>query len=128
MICINFIHFFVSTDETTNKTVPEGTVRLVGGSGPHDGRVETYYFGYWASVCVYSHRRYPDNAMITAKVICRQLGYSAALSTGSTWTRRDNPFHLGDVLCHGSESNLTQCRSQTVLLPCRYPAIVTCRG
>ena len=47
----------------------DGTVRLVGGPLPNEGRVELCVSGQWKTVC--------DNnwSMNEAQVVCRQLGY-----------------------------------------------------
>ena len=47
-----------------------GEVRLVGGSGPHEGRVEVCVNKAWGTVC--------SNSWSTAdaNIVCRQLGYS----------------------------------------------------
>ena len=50
---------------------PEGAIRLVGGSGLHEGRVEFCRKSVWATVC--SRYYWRANA---AAVVCRQLGYS----------------------------------------------------
>ena len=47
-----------------------GEVRLVGGSGPHEGRVEVCRDSQWGRVC---SSLWDDNDAI---VVCRQLGYS----------------------------------------------------
>ena len=84
----------------------EGSLRLVGGSGPHEGRVEIYHNREWGTVC-------DDYWDITdATVVCRQLGYPTALVAvvsagfGEGDTRN---IWLDDVHCTGTELNLTDC-------------------
>ena len=45
-------------------------VRLVGGSGPHEGRLEVCYNGKWSSVCSISTNQ--------AGIVCERLGYTSA--------------------------------------------------
>ena len=92
------------TDEPANDSVPEGTVRLVGGSTPAEGRVEVYHLGIWGTVC-------SDGwDLLDARVVCLQLGYTTATQTtvpgggtGQIW--------YDDVACIGSETSLVDCRS-----------------
>ena len=54
-----------------NATVPctNGTVRLMGGFSPYNGRVEICYNNQWGTVCNKSFTN------IDASVVCTQLGY-----------------------------------------------------
>ena len=57
-------------------TLKTGTVRLIGGTSPSEGRVEVFYSGVWGTVCdsQWDHR--------DGDVVCRQLGYLRALQVG----------------------------------------------
>ncbi|XP_071954285.1 scavenger receptor cysteine-rich domain superfamily protein-like [Antedon mediterranea] len=85
-------------------------IRLVGGSGQYEGRVEIYYNGEWGTIC--------DDFwdIHDATVVCRQLGYlyatgapgSAAYGEGNA----ASPILLDNVACSGSESNILDCSSR----------------
>ena len=83
----------------------EGEVRLVGGSVPHEGRVEVYHYGLWGTVC------YDGWDLQDATVVCRQLGYGRAVGAPccATFGRQSDPIWYDNVNCTGREANLTQC-------------------
>ena len=87
-------------------TPGEGQVRLVGGSGPLEGRVEVNHNGFWGTVCGDSNWDLQD-----AMVVCRQLGYGTAVSAlgRGVFGRGSGPIWYDDVRCSGHEANLTQC-------------------
>ncbi|KAM3915862.1 scavenger receptor cysteine-rich type 1 protein M130-like [Leptodactylus fuscus] len=82
-------------------------VRLVGGSGPCEGRVEVKIRGEWSTVCE------EDWDEKSTAVVCRHLGcpqvsgYDPQVSsfeagTGTVW--------LTSVTCKGQEESLNQCK------------------
>ena len=83
----------------------EGEVRLVGGSGPHEGRVEVLRNGHWGTAC--------DDGwdLQDATVVCRQLGYGTAGAAlrFAAYGEGSGPIWYGNVDCSGSEANLDQC-------------------
>ena len=79
-------------------------IRLVGGSGPYEGRVEVYY-GQWGTVC-------DDYFGINdANVVCRELGYSGAARYRccSYYGRGSGPIWLDNLFCTGTETSLYYC-------------------
>ena len=54
---------------TVSAQCTDGQIRLVGGSGPHEGRVEICLDHQWGAVC---DDHWDDD---DARVVCRQLGY-----------------------------------------------------
>ena len=81
-------------------------LRLIGGSGPAEGRVEIYYRGSWGTVC---DRNWDEN---DALVVCRQLGYSSAVSAphSARFGQGSGKIWLNDVECEGNESSIVNCR------------------
>ena len=79
-------------------------MRLVGGSGPHLGRVEVYHRGNWGTVCSFSGWDLQE-----ATVVCRQLGYGRAVAALVDYGGGSGPIWYKDVRCSGSEASITQC-------------------
>ncbi|XP_072526522.1 neurotrypsin [Salminus brasiliensis] len=82
----------------------DGSVRLVGGAGGFEGRLEVYYRGQWGTVC-------NDGwTTINTQVVCRQLGYRSGQSVSpERFGSRTGPILLDDVSCTGKEPSLTHC-------------------
>ena len=93
------------TPSTTEDGAGEGDVRLVNGSGEHEGRVEIYHAGQWGTVC--------DDYWTgdDAEVVCRQLGYTG-LATGYTrahFGEGEDPIWMDNTHCEGGEARLADC-------------------
>ena len=89
-----------------NATEPPPTeVRLIGGSSDLEGRVEVLYQGTWGTIC--------DDfwSIEDARVICRQLGYGAALQATSlaSFGQGTGTIWLDNVQCRGNETRIEDC-------------------
>ena len=96
--------------QNPNKNLPLtytlATLRLIGGSWPGEGRVEIFDSGRWGTVC-------DDNwDKNDARVVCRQLGYSSAVSAPhrARFGQGSGKIWLDDVQCQGNESSIVNCR------------------
>ena len=78
-------------------------MRLVGGSGPHAGRVEVMHNRAWGTVCSFGWD------LQEATVVCHQLGYGRAVAALFAYGGGSGPIWYDNVYCNGSESSLTQC-------------------
>ena len=113
---MTFCVFHITADQSSSLS-HDGDIRLVGGSGPHEGLVEIYLLGEWGRVCTSLFHQLKINATVdttsTSTVVCRQLGYSKALPVSSraydSWQYTTNDLTWLDVTCNGTETNLTQC-------------------
>ena len=117
--CI-LLHQYYQISETNIATEEkEATVRLVGGQGRHEGRVQMYLLGHWATVCGYSWD------IQDAVVVCRQLGYPTALAS----VRRTEFGGHSDLMwsyamdCNGYETNLLECKKRPSSCSRRSPNV-----
>ena len=82
-------------------------LRLVGGKGRHEGRLEiSFNGGEWGTIC-------DDNwGSEEAQVACRQLGFSGVYPGGEAahFGGGSGPIQLDDVRCTGNEANLGSCQ------------------
>ncbi|KAK4314821.1 hypothetical protein Pmani_013927 [Petrolisthes manimaculis] len=81
-------------------------VRLVNGSGSHEGRVEVRAHGRWGGVC--------DDmwGVQEGNVLCQQLGFTlgaAQVYLGSHFGSSEGGYLMDDLNCAGNEESLSHC-------------------
>nr|Q5G267.1 RecName: Full=Neurotrypsin; AltName: Full=Serine protease 12; Flags: Precursor [Macaca mulatta]AAW57542.1 neurotrypsin [Macaca mulatta] len=82
----------------------DGVIRLAGGKGSHEGRLEVYYRGQWGTVC--------DDGWteLNTYVVCRQLGFKyGKQASANHFEESTGPIWLDDVSCSGKETRFLQC-------------------
>ncbi|XP_033757248.1 deleted in malignant brain tumors 1 protein-like [Pecten maximus] len=91
---------------------PQTKIRLDGGVGPWEGRLDVYHGGRWGSVCSQGFGQ-PE-----ADVVCRMLGYNARdvvaeILPNSYYRHVEHRAILLDQLgCQGTEADIEFCRTQ----------------
>ncbi|XP_022110198.1 deleted in malignant brain tumors 1 protein-like [Acanthaster planci] len=85
--------------------MPDGTVRLAGGTSSAKGRVEIYFNGEWGTVC--------DDGwdLADGNVVCHQLGFSSAVFVRS-FGPGSGPIFLDEVSCSADDQTLAECDHQ----------------
>ena len=101
-------------------------MRLAGTSINNAGRVEVFYTGVWGTV------RASSWDINYAHVVCRQLGYPRAISSGysNQFGVGTGPVWFDSVRCLGNESNFGECSKDFFGYPngCNsYIATVLCK-
>ncbi|XP_053767878.1 neurotrypsin isoform X1 [Desmodus rotundus] len=82
----------------------DGALRLAGGRGRHEGRLEVYHGGQWGTVC--------DDGwtVLSTEVACRQLGFKyGKQASADAFEESRGPIWLDDVSCSGQEPSLLRC-------------------
>ena len=99
------MHSILYVDDILNDTAAEGSVRLVGGHTPLEGRVEVFLFGQWGTVCDSSWD------LADATVVCRALGYLRAVGAPgfAAFGAGSGPSWFSNMRCEGDEQDLTEC-------------------
>ena len=88
--------------------IADGTLRLVDGTVPREGRLEIYHEGEWGTIC----DDYFDAT--EADLSCRLLGYDGAVEDWGRYRTGyfgpgTGPIVLDNLGCTGKESGLLQC-------------------
>ncbi|XP_046303083.1 neurotrypsin isoform X2 [Marmota monax] len=82
----------------------DGAIRLAGGRGSHEGRLEVHYQGQWGTIC--------DDGwtQLNTRVACRQLGFMyGRQAPAHHFEASTGPIWLDDVHCSGREASFLQC-------------------
>ncbi|KAI4885668.1 hypothetical protein NFI96_026600, partial [Prochilodus magdalenae] len=99
------------TEPQIPANVPRIQLRLAGEKRKHnEGRLEVFYEGQWGTVCD------DDFNIHAAQVVCRELGYSEAVSwhPSAKYGKGEGRIWFDNVHCTGKEKTLAQCDSNGI--------------
>ncbi|CAG2236301.1 Scavenger receptor cysteine-rich domain superfamily protein,Neurotrypsin,Lysyl oxidase homolog 2B,Soluble scavenger receptor cysteine-rich domain-containing protein SSC5D,Deleted in malignant brain tumors 1 protein [Mytilus edulis] len=108
------LKYYVEWQDTPGKPgqfTTEG-IRLVGGAGSFEGRVELNINGQWGTICD------TNFDLADAGVLCRMAGYSRALQRffGAHFGEGTGPVFLDHLGCSGNEQHVDSCPSSGLLV------------
>ena len=85
-------------------------VRFTGSNLPFAGTIEMSYYGVWGGIFGYGMD------IRVGHVICHQLGYSRAqhVFQKPVFGKGKGPLLMSRMTCNGTESELSQCTSETM--------------
>ncbi|XP_060557238.1 scavenger receptor cysteine-rich type 1 protein M130-like [Ruditapes philippinarum] len=80
-------------------------VRLVGGTGPYDGRVEVQINDDWGTVCGYSIGSYD------ADTLCKSMGFKLTRYSAdpSVYGQGTGAIYIGYMRCYATNTHVNQC-------------------
>ncbi|XP_043918437.1 macrophage scavenger receptor types I and II [Protopterus annectens] len=91
--------------EQAPSSVP-AVIRLVGGAGSYEGRVEVFHNGKWGTVC-------DDHwDLLDGMVVCKMLGFKGTrrvLTSGPVFGTGTGDILMDDVACTGRETSIFDC-------------------
>lgn len=105
--CDHFSDVAVECVNQPRPAIPQSMdVRLRGGAFPSEGRVEVYCSGQWAAVCDQL-----DFQQAEADAVCRQLGYTEAVSFDADVSTMDLqvPQWQGQLSCENETGGIALC-------------------
>ena len=81
-------------------------IRLVGGSGSHEGRLEVFFQEEWGTVCFekeWDYKNLPDT-------VCKQIGlHNGTTSLSRKYGGGEGRIWLQNISCDGSEPGIDSC-------------------
>ncbi|TMW54841.1 hypothetical protein DOY81_000074 [Sarcophaga bullata] len=94
--------------------IPKGNVRLLGGAGPNEGRLQLYLDGRWGTVCDYGWTE------LNSALVCHHLGYTLNPKDWRLLRSQMPPVGLtedvivSNVRCTSHDRDITKCKAEHV--------------
>jgi lysyl oxidase-like protein 2/3/4 len=93
-------------EDDCRPSLPDGSIRLVGGRQESEGNLEIYHLGIWGSVCD------DEWDKSEAQIVCKKLGFPGAIAAthGSRYGYGLSTTWMDNMYCYGTEEHITDCR------------------